>query len=800
MRLKHLNSFLGFLLLACLMASAAKAQNKNQPKFTISGYIKDKLSGETLIGANVTCVGDQNGTSTNVYGFYSLTQPEEELLLRFSYIGYKSVEKRVSLNKNTVINISLEPQAQLDEVVVVGERAETGMNAVRMGAIDVPLAMIKSTPALLGEADVMKTIQLLPGVQSGTDGMAGIYVRGGGPDENLILLDGVPLYNVDHLFGFFSVFTPEAIKKVSLYKGSFPSRFGGRLSSVIDIRTNDGDMKNYHGTIGIGLISSKFQFEGPIIKDRTSFNITGRRSYIDLLSRPFMTDEEKFSYFFYDLNAKINHRFNDRSRLFLSFYNGRDQMSSEFNEMDSYSISEDKTKLKWGNLSSSLRWNYQINPKLFSNTTIAYTQYRFNINSASLSKNLKQNTGNEYSAEYNSGINDLTAAVDFDYHPSPNHQVKFGVGYLNHQFRPEVLSSKVRNNEDNERIDTTYTSLGNSQIRAHEASLYVEDNIRLNERLSANIGLHLSSFNVEGKSYFSLQPRLSGKYKLNDALSFKAAYTQMSQYIHLLTSYTITLPTDLWVPATKQIKPMRAHQYSAGAYYSGFRGWELSVETYFKDMRNVMEYKDGATFMGNSHNWEEKVELGKGRAYGAEFMLRKTAGRTTGWLAYTWAKSERKFEKNGINNGEWFPYRYDRRHRVNLTLNHKLSEKIDFGASWEFYTGGTTTIAEQQTSVIRPTNYYSQNEIIPDGDYINQRNNYRMPVSHCLNLGINFHKTTKRGKSTWNISVHNVYNAMNPTFLYRSNEHDNEQKKERVVLKKVTILPLIPSVSYTYKF
>lgn len=797
--------FIFQVLLLLVSFATVKSQSKGQQKFTLSGYISDKVSGETLIGANVICLETQTGASTNAYGFFSFTHSSGEVVLQFSYIGYKTVRKTVLLNQTLELNIKLEPQGQLDEIVVLGERAETGINAVQMGAMDIPLAIIKSTPALLGEADVMKTIQMLPGVQSGTEGMAGIHVRGGGPDENLILLDGVPLYNVDHMFGFFSVFTPESVKKVSLYKGSFPARFGGRLSSVIDVRTNDGDMKNYHGMLGIGLISSKFQFEGPIKTDKTSFNVSGRRSYLDLVAKPFMPKDDQFSYYFYDFNAKINHRFSDRSRLYLSFYNGRDQLSSVFKEQSDNFFWEDKTKLNWGNLSSSFRWNYQINPKLFSNTTLAYTQYRFKADTKTQDKAFQHNMESSYGSEYNSGINDLAANIDFDYHPSPAHQIKFGTGYLYHQFKPEVQSSRVYSKEDGTLVDTTFQSHGNSLLHAHELALYAEDNIKLNERLSVNAGLHVSAFNIQGKSYASLQPRLSARLKANDDLSFKAAYTQMSQYIHLLSSYTITMPTDLWVPATKHIKPMRANQYSAGAYYTGFKGWELSAEAYYKDMRNVLEYKDGASFMGNSYNWEEKVEMGKGRSYGLELMLQKTAGNTTGWIAYTLAKSERKFDKEGINNGEWFPYRYDRRHHVNLTLSHKFSDRIDIGASWEFYTGGTTTLAEEQTVIIRPDNnrigYYSSWNF-SEASYIEQRNNYRMPSSHRLNVGVNFHKKTKHGMSTWNVSVYNVYNAMNPTFLYKTTEYEdsNYSQDYKTVLKKVTILPFIPSVSYTYRF
>lgn len=779
-------------------------------KFTVNGYITDSISGETLIGANIYNVTTNEGAITNEYGFYSLTINEGENNLRYSYTGYKSKFVSMTLDKNVEQNIQLSISNNLSEVVVYGDRTETGIHATQMGALDIPLDVMKSTPALLGEADIMKTIQTMPGVQAGTEGSAGIYVRGGGADENLILLDGIPLYNVDHLFGFFSVFTPEAVKKVSLFKGSFPARFGGRLSSVIDVRTNDGDMKKYHGTIGLGLLSSKLQFEGPIIKDRTSFNISGRRSYWDLVAKPFMSSDEKFGYFFYDLNAKINHKFNDRSRLYISLYNGKDKMDSHFKDEDSNYTTKDDVNLSWGNFLGAAKWNYQISPKLFSNTTLAYTHYKFNVDSESMNRSVSKNYENYYSSNYSSGIKDLAVNLDFDYHPLPNHHVKFGGGYLHHQFKPEVQASRIRNNESGIPQDTTYTSMSDSRLSAREGNIYAEDNFNIGKRFSANLGFHLSLFNVEGKTYTSFQPRISTRYQLTDGVALKAAYTKMNQYIHLLSSYTITMPTDLWVPATSDIKPMQAHQFSIGGYYTGIKGFEFSIEAYYKNMYNVLEYKDGSSFLGSSQNWESKVEMGKGRAMGVEFMLQKKVGKTTGWLAYTLAKSDRKFEKDGINNGKRFPYRYDRRHHLNLVFNHKFSEKIDVGASWEFYTGGTTTIAEEKTMVIRPdgiNNGYLYMPGMPtldvsEANYIENRNNFRMPSSHRLNVGINFNKKTKWGMRTWNISIYNVYNAMNPTFIYRTSKLDENDSSgnDKTIIKKVTILPFIPSISYIYKF
>lgn len=795
-------------------------QKKKEPKsvgrkFTISGYVTDGTSSETLIGTNVFESYQHQGTATNPYGFYSITLPEGETELRFSYLGYATETHQFTLARDTLLNIRMQGNAQLQEVVVVSDKTEAGTMATQMGAVEIPMAQIKSTPTVLGEADVMKTIQLMPGVQAGVDGSAGLYIRGGSPDQNLILLDGTPIYNVDHLFGFFSVFTPEAVKKVTLFKSSFPARFGGRLSSVIDVRTNDGDMKKYHGTLSIGLLTSKINLEGPIVKDKTSFNISARRSYLDLMAKPFMPEDEKYSYYFYDVNAKINHKFSDRSRLFLSAYHGKDHFAADFNDNSIFSSSSDGNKMNWGNTIVSARWNYIFNNRLFSNTTVSYNNYLFNIDSYTDSQSsINQGTTlfNRYSANYRSGISDWNYQIDFDYNPTPIHHIKFGTGYLYHRFRPEVMTSVISDKTDNKvERDTTYNSINNKPIYAHEVTAYAEDNIKIGSRLRVNLGLHLSLFHVQNHNYFSLQPRISARYQLSKDIALKAAYTKMSQYVHLLSSTPISMPTDLWVPVTKEIKPMQSHQYSLGGYYTGIRGWEFSVEGYYKDMRNVLEYKEGVSFFGSSAGWENKVEMGKGRSAGIEFMAQKVTGNTTGWLSYTLSKSDRKFAKGGVNNGERFPYKYDRRHNVNLTINHKFNDRIDIGASWVFYTGGTATIPEEKIAVIRPNNpstgiisagnnidpYSNTNNYNSIGNalYVEHRNNYRLPASHRLNIGVNFNKKTKHGMRTWNISLYNVYNAMNPAWVYRS--YNREGKS---IINKYTLLPIIPSFTYTYKF
>lgn len=788
-----------------------KKQKPVSRKFTISGYVTDGTSSETLIGANILESRQQQGTTTNPYGFYSITLPAGETELSFSYLGYTTRQYKLELSKDTLINVLMQDNNQLEEVVIISDKAEAGITATQMGAQEIPIAQIKNTPSILGEADVMKTIQLMPGVQAGVEGSAGLYVRGGGPDQNLILLDGVPVYNVDHLFGFFSVFTPEAVKKVTLFKSSFPARFGGRLSSVVDVRSNDGDMKKYHGTLSVGLLSSKIQLEGPIIRDKTSFNISARRSYIDLIAKPFMPKDDKISYYFYDINAKINHKFSDRSRLFLNFYNGKD--SYYFKTTDSSSsMYKDKMSLNWGNTIATARWNYIFNQKLFSNTTVAYNKYRMDANSTVYTKTnlIESISESNYHSNYHSGICDWSYLIDFDYNPTPAHHIKFGAGYLHHDFRPEVATSKIQEKEDGiTKQDTLYNSISNSTIQAHEVSAYIEDNFDIGSRLRMNVGLHLSMFRVQRRNYFSVQPRVSARYQLTKHTALKASYTKMSQYIHLLSSTPISMPTDLWVPVTSKIKPMQAHQYSLGSYYTGLTGWEFSVEGYYKQMRNVLEYKEGVSFLGSSSGWENKVEMGKGRSMGIEFMAQKTTGKTTGWIAYTLAKSDRKFAIGGINNGERFPYKYDRRHNLSLVVNHKFSNRIDIGASWIFSTGGTATIAEEVTAIIRPGE-----DAIQQKDYIEKRNNYRLPASHRLNIGVNFNKKTKHGVRTWNISLYNAYNAMNPTMIYSNNSggyasYIKNQEDGKVYLQyipakrkitKLTLLPCVPSVTYTYKF
>ncbi|MDD2284840.1 MAG: TonB-dependent receptor [Paludibacter sp.] len=800
--------------------------------YTISGYITDEKSGETLINASIYDINSRKGTVANVYGFYSLTLPKGQIDLQYSYVGYATQARKFNLQKDTVINIRFKPSIDLQEITVIGHQRITGVQSAQMSAVEVPISQIKSVPTLFGEADLVKALQLLPGVQSGSEGSTGMYVRGGGPDQNLFLLDGIPVYNVNHMAGFFSVFNPDAIKNVTLYKGSFPARFGGRLSSVIDVRMNDGNDKKIHGNVSIGIVSSKINIEGPIIKEKTTFNISARRTYSDLLMQPIIMlgmakdfqDEEgnlTSGYYFYDLNAKINHKFSNNDRLYLSLYMGddiiytnyRNRYSNIYDEKDrSREESSERMKLKWnwGNIVTSVRWNHMINNKLFMNATAAYTRYRFDMGVGSESKSTTtypDSTSFEFSEfyiGYKSGIEDYTLKADFDYAPHPNHDVKFGANYTNHTFRPGVTVSKLtyKTNIQSQQLNI---NIGDKNIYSHETMFFAEDNISIGYALKANLGVHYSFFNVEKEIYHSLQPRVSMRMLANDNLSFKAGYAGMSQNVHLLSNSYVSLPTDLWVPVTKRIKPMRSHQYSVGAFYNLKDIVDLSIEGYYKSMHNLIEYKDGASFLGSSTGWEDKVVMGDGWAYGIELLAQKSIGKTTGWIGYTWSKAERLFNRPGqeLNYGKVFPAKYDRRHDVSLVLSHKFSDRFDLSGTWVFSTGNTGTLALQHYAA-GTTPDTNNNNVSDELNYISGRNNFRFNPYHRMDIGMNFHKKKKYGTRTWNISIYNAYNNNNPFLVLPKEDKEQIPGTNNYVTKKsliqISVFPIIPSVSYSYKW
>jgi hypothetical protein len=795
------------VLLITIISLSAFSQNKH----TISGYLVDQESGESLIGANVIWKNKMQGTTTNTYGFYSLTIPEGDAEIEFSYIGFQSVSKNVKLIKDTRLNVELSSSAsELAEVVVVGE--ETVVERTQTSVVEIPIQQIKKIPSFLGEVDVLKTIQLLPGVQSGGEGSSGFYVRGGGPDQNLILLDGVPVYNASHLFGFFSVFNADAIKNVRLTKGGFPARYGGRLSSVLEIDMKEGNMKQIEGEGSIGLISSKLTLQGPIIKDKTSIIVSARRTYIDLLLQPIIqssNDGNPAGYYFYDLNAKLNHKISDNDRIYLSAYLGKDKFYVSSGTDDQYSDNgelisfSDKVDfgLQWGNVTSALRWNHLFSNKLFSNTTLTYSKYQFDtsfdLDSEFSSPSFSEREITEFS--YYSGIEDYGAKIEFDYLPNPNHYVKFGVNYIHHKFFPgtmDLFSSSEINNVTQVNFDTVFDF--SIRLNSDESYLFVEDDIKVNDYLKVNVGAHLSNFMTEGTSYFSLQPRFSTRLLLSKDWSLKASYAEMQQNVHLLSSTSAGLPTDIWVPSTDSVPPQFSRQVSASINHNlGSKGlFELTLEGYYKTLNDLITLKEGAQIIG-FQDWQQKVDIGgEGRAYGFEVFLQKKKGNTTGWIGYTLSWSERKFEN--VNFGNWYPYKYDRRHDISIVLSHKFNDRVDIGATWVFGTGNNITLEEATFPEINDQSVNLFNEI----NYYSSRNNYRMPAYHRLDVGINFHKKRKRSQRTWSFGLYNAYNRKNPYFI-------NIETNSRLVngsyvdvkqAVQYSLFPVIPSVSYQFKF
>ncbi len=774
------------IFFCCWMASSTAIQAQNQ-RYTISGYVQDATSGEKLIAANVFDLKSLSGNVTNNYGFYSLTLPQDTVYLSVSYIGYETVVLPFYLQKDTVLNIQLKSELELDVVEVVAGKLDRIEEQTQMSQVNVPIEQIKKIPSLLGEVDVLKVLQLLPGVQAGTEGFNGLYVRGGSPDQNLILLDGVPIYNVSHVLGVFSVFNADAIKTVTLTKGGFPARFGGRLSSVLEINMKEGNMQEYHGEGSIGLVASKLTLEGPIVKDKTSFLISGRRTYVDLLMRPFLEQEVDGSsstptLYFYDLNAKINHKINDKHRLYLSGYFGADVFKSKDRFRD---VEETESGTTWGNNIAAFRWNYLINNKLFSNTTITYSRYNIDI----FFEETTRYDGQEsfQSARYSSGIEDVGVKVDFDYIPNPRHYIRFGASLTNHSYSPGAFTIQERISGG----DLLDEIIGRGKIASNEYGLYVEDEIQFG-RLKANVGLHNSAFTVEGKNYFSIQPRVGLRYLLNNGLALKSSYSQMTQFINLLTNESLSLPTDLWVPSTRNIVPQDSWQIAGGIAKTLWKDFEFTLEGYYKKMNNVLSYKEGASFIFNlSSDWQDKVTQGDGEAYGVEFFFQRKRGKTTGWVGYTLSWNNRIFEE--INSGREFPFKYDRRHDISLVASHQFNKTISMTAAWVYGTGNSLTLP-----------LFRYNTAVPNGqgglavyevETIGNKNEFRAPAYHRLDVSIEFFKKKRKYERKWVISAYNAYNRRNP-FYIRPGVNENGQR----VFKQISLLPIIPSISYNFKF
>ncbi|WP_222165333.1 TonB-dependent receptor [Edaphocola aurantiacus] len=778
--------------LSIVGAFAATSPAFAQAKLTLSGFVKESNSQETLPGAVIKVKGSETFVTTNEYGFYSLSLPQGSYELEVYFPGYVSNKTfTIDLNSSQKLDMDIAPQNTLEEVTVTAQSGQVAN--LRMGTHQLEIDQIKNVPALLGEKDVFKVIKLLPGVQKGQEGSSGFNVRGGGVDQNLIILDDAVVYNASHLFGFFSVFNGDALKGVELIKGGYPAKYGERLSSVLNMTMKEGDKEKFKGEYGIGLLSSRVTIEGPIVKNKASFLLSGRRTYADVLAQPILKafGESPAGYYFYDMNAKVNYQINDRNSIYLSGYFGRDKFYINFKDRDMESSA--KNNFSWGNATGTFRWNMILNPKLFANLTFNYSNYNMSVY-------MKEKFGSDtYIMQYLSSIDDIGAKYDLSYYASARHTIKAGYKITRHLFKPSVYTT-IENQDKKITQADDYISWENN--------LYIDDEWKITKSLAANLGLRGSSFTTNAKTYFNLEPRASVRYLLNDLTSVKASYTVMNQYMHLVSSTGINMPTDLWIPATERVAPQRAKQYSAGLFRDlqiGKQMFNLSLEGYYKDMSNIVSYKEGASFMsigdptdnGKPITFEDNVTSGTGKSYGAELMFQKQKGRFTGWLSYTLSWTKYHFAE--INNGEWFYPRHDRRHDVNLVGFYEINKKIRLNALFTFATGNPVMLPRYEANIVGniPVDGNLSGSNVYNGYHLyTDRNTYRTEAYHRMDLGIQFMKQKKNGVRTWELSFYNVYNRQNPFFYnMESSSFMSEQK-----LYKYTIFPFIPSITYSFKF
>jgi len=795
--------FTNFLSVALLLlTSVAVAQNK----YTISGTVTDGSNGETMIGTNVFVEPSMKGATTNVYGFYSLTLPEGEYVLKASFLGYETFSQTIKLNKDQLVDIELKESAYTkQEVVVSGEKKDENTTSTKMSTVEIPIQQVKELPALMGEVDIIKTIQLMPGVQSGSEGNAGLYVRGGGPDQNLVLLDEAVVYNAAHLFGFLSVFNADAIKGMELVKGGMPAKYGGRLASVLDISMKEGNNKKFEVEGGIGIINSRLTVQGPIVKDKGSFIFSGRFAYAGLLggaiANAATSDNDNESgggffagatYYFFDLNGKMNYTLGQKDRLFASGYFGRDVFG--FKSQDDF-----KANIGWGNATASIRWNHIFNPKLFMNTSFIFSDYTFEFGAGQ----------QEFDLALKSGIRDYNLKLDLSWLPDVRHNIQFGGNYIYHTFTPSSVSARTG--------DTELDLGGVIKYHGHEAAIYIQDDWDISDRFRVNVGIRGSLFAHTGpfdrfvlnevgqvvdtirygtlqnvKTYAYPEPRISGRVKLGKHNSIKASYAMNFQYIHLASLASISFPTDLWVPSTDVVKPTEGHQWALGYFHNFFDDrLEISVEGYYKLMYNLIEYRDGFSPDQNiRNNPDNNFVFGKGNSYGVEFFIRKNGKKFTGWIGYTLAWTNRKFPD--LNQGNWFPATYDRRHDLSIVGSYRINERWSVSTIFVYGTGSAMTVPASR--------YFINGNIVTEyGD----RNSFRMPDYHRLDLGATLHpnaKKNKRFKSTWNFGIYNVYSRQNPYFIYFAQKVDDTNQTITIEARQVSVFPILPSVTWNFKF
>lgn len=781
----------------CIIFLLALSRSGFSQQYTISGFVKEESTGESLAGANVYLKENLKGTSTNSYGFYSLTVPAGTYTLIFSFLGFQNQEIPLVLDKDIRQNIALKNSfIETKEVTIKAEKEDRNVQSTEMGRQKLDIDKIKTLPAFMGEVDILKSIQLLPGVSSAGEGNSGFYVRGGGPDQNLILLDEANVYNASHLFGFFSVFNSDAIQNVTLTKGNMPANYGGRLASVLDIQMKEGNNKRFSGEGGIGFVSSRLTLEGPIKKDTGSFIISARRTFIDLFfGKPFVSESSDISgnkYFFYDLNAKVNYRLSDKDRLFLSGYFGRDVFNFKSPNSDFY------IRVPWGNATATARWNHLFGNNLFLNSSLIYTNYKFEFEGGQ----------NDFSFKLFSGITDYNLKEDFTWNPHPKHTVKFGGQYIFHVFVPSNATAKSGEvSFDIGKILRQY---------AHDAAIYFNDEYEINDRWLVNAGLRQTYFQQVGpfdryildpisgnatdtikykagenvKRYSHLEPRFALRYSINHLSSLKASVSQNNQYIHLASLSSISLPTDTWIPSSDKVKPQSGTQYALGYFRNfGLNTYESSVEVYYKTMQNQIEYEEG--FLPENtvnSNLDNYFVAGKGWSYGTEFFFKKSKGKFNGWIGYTIACTKRKFPD--LNNGKTFFPKYDRRHDVSIVLSYEISKRWTLGATWIYATGNLNTFPERVFVL-------SNGDILQD--YGGQRNNYRLSPYHRMDVSATLKgKPHKNYENSWNFSIFNVYNRYNPYIIYFDTNYSND--KITIQAKQISLFPIIPSVSYNFKF
>ncbi len=787
-------------------------QSYGQTKHSISGYVSQLSNGEALGNAKIFVASVNKGTLTNTYGFYSLTLEAGVYEISYRYTGFPSVVKTIDLSsKDVSLNIELgikDGEKFIEEVVVNGKRGDN-VNSAKLGQMELDIEQIKKLPAFMGEVDVIKTIQLLPGVSSVSEGGQGFYVRGGGPDQNLVLLDEGVVYNAAHLFGFFSVFNSDAVKSVNLIKGGMPANYGGRLSSVLEVNMNEGNNKRFGVKGGLGIISSRLTVEGPLKKDKGSFIVSGRRTYIDVLAKAFIPDSSPFAgsgYYFYDLNAKFNYKVGEKDRIFLSGYYGKDVFT--FADKNG-GFSAD---MPWGNGIAAFRWNHVFNSKIFMNVTSTFSDYKFKFGS-------KQD---EFKIEFLSGIQDYGTKVDFSYYPNTKHRIKWGVNYVYHIFTPSSVSASQ---------DTVVFNTGNAQkLFSHEEAVYLMDEFDLNDRLRINAGLrytlfqHVGSFTryIKGdiskpdtaiqygkgdliKFYHGLEPRVSFRWLTGVHNSIKGGFAYNYQFVHLTSLSAVSLPTDIWYPTTDIAKPQKGFQASLGYFQNLFDDkYEASVEVYYKGMKNMIEFKEGALPSDNvSDNTDNLLVFGQGWAYGIEFFFKKSVGKFTGWVGYTWAKTERKFPD--LNGGKVYPAKYDRRHDLTVVGMYTLNEHWTLSGSFIYATGNTLTL---------PTSWYVQDQNLLYN--YGARNSTRMAPYHRLDISATWYdkaykertdpatqkviQVKKKLRNNIAISVYNVYNRANPFFIYVDNDGSLLNGDFKLTVKQVSLFPIIPSVTWNFEF